>query len=92
MPTDCLESPPAIEQDPVGQVVFAKTTNGGSFGFIIARGQEKSRIFWHSDFCVEGPPEPGDLVRFRLAPPRRPGEAPRAKDVLVIAKAEKTKE
>jgi hypothetical protein len=80
------EIPPA---DPVGQVVFAKATDKGSFGFLIARGGEKSRIFWHSDFCVNDAPEAGDLVQFRLTPPRRPGEAPRAKDVRIIGRMEK---
>lgn len=77
----------------VGQAISAIKTNGGkSYGFLISRDTEQTRVFWHSDFCVKEVPEIGDLVQFRLAPPRKPGECARAKDVLIIAKAEKTKE
>jgi hypothetical protein len=77
-----------IVVDPVGQIVSAKTTDNGVYGFIVAVADER-RVFWHSDDCQKEPPEVGDLVSFRLAPPRKPKEAGRAKDIRIVAKAEK---
>jgi hypothetical protein len=80
--------PPEIPLGPVGQIVSAKKTGNGLYGFIVADGDER-RVFWHSDDCLKETPEIGDLVRFRLAPPRKPKEAGRAKDIRIVAKAEK---
>ena len=79
--------------DNIGQVISAIKTDGGkSYGFLISRDTQKTRVFWHSDFCPNGAPEIGDICGFRVAPPRKPGESGRAKDIQIVAKAEKTRE
>jgi hypothetical protein len=82
------ESPPAL----VGQVVYARTTNGRGYGFLITEDATERRIFWHTTECLAEIPTFGDLVSFRLAPPRRANESPRAKEIRILAKAEKTNE
>jgi protoporphyrinogen oxidase len=75
----------------VGQVISVlKTEAGKSYGFLISRDTDQTRVFWHSDFCPNGAPDHGDLVTFRVAPPRKRGESPRAKDLLILAQNEHT--
>jgi cold shock CspA family protein len=78
--------PPA---DPVGQVVKVQQTDAGGFGFIIARGTDKRRVFFHFDDCAGDLPQMNDLVQYQLARPRKPGQNPKAKNVRILARAEK---
>jgi hypothetical protein len=75
------ETVPAL----VGQVVFASAT----YGFLITSDSDERRVFWHQRDCLKDAPTVGDLVSFRLAPPRRANESPRAKEIRILAKAEK---